>query len=125
MSIETKWLVENQVFMVVLPAELDEALLEDYDELIVQILDKTAADKVHLVVDMRGLTKSPSLMKSRALKHPKHLKLGWGLLVGMSSNPVIRFTAATIAQLMHLRFKSFERMEDALAHLTKNEGIRF
>lgn len=79
---------------------------------------------IHIINDMRFLRKYPLNLRliRQALRGPASSKLGW-LVVIHNDNPLIKFTVATIAQLMitNLRMCSVKTPEEALRFLLSRD----
>jgi len=122
MDIETNWIVEGQLLRVVFPAHLESAVLREYDDLMVQKLE-VATCKVHFIADLSDVKTLPGLSVMVGLRHPYHHRLGYGLTVGLTRNPVGRFLIAMGAQVMGVHQRDFDTFNEARSYLRQMEGI--
>lgn len=122
MDFEFEWLIENQVCKVVLPQEVTQDILEAYDQLLINVLDQ-AANKIHMVADLRIIKTMPNLNQARKMRHPRHPHMGRVLMVGLNLNPIARFMASLVAQAAGVAYKAFDTYEEVFAYLEKMEGI--
>jgi hypothetical protein len=60
-----EWLVEDMVCKVVLPEDFNDAALKEYDDMLVEVLDRMP-HKIHLVADLRGVKNTASLNQAEA-----------------------------------------------------------
>jgi hypothetical protein len=118
-----EWLVEDMVCKVVLPEDFNDAALKEYDDMLVEVLDRMP-HKIHLVADLRGVKNTASLNQARKLKHPRHPNMGRVLMIGLQANPIARFLASLVAQAAGVLYKSFTTYEEVVEYLEKMEGIK-
>ena len=123
MKFEFEWLVPDLVCKVVLPADFKDAVLEEYDQMLVEILDKMT-HKIHLIADLSAVKNSASMNQARKLKHPRHPNMGRVLMIGMQANTIVRFIASLVAQAAGVSYKSFGTYQEVLAYLEQMEGIQ-
>jgi hypothetical protein len=122
MGIEMNWVVEGQLLHVVFPAHLESAVLREYDDLMVQKLE-AATCKVHFIADLNVIRTLPGLSVMVGLRHPYHHRLGYGLTVGLTRNPVGRFLISMGAQVMGVHQRDFDTFNEARSYLRQMEGI--
>ena len=122
MSIDTKWLVEGQLLHVVFPATLESAIMREYDVQMVERLD-AASNKIHFIADLSGVRSLPGLNVLVGLRHPYHPRLGHGLTVGLTRNPVGRFLISMGTQLAGVHHRDFDTFNEARAYLVQMENI--
>lgn len=122
MSYEVRCLVENHVYMLVLPEKLEGSALQECDAALIRILDQMP-HKIHIIVDMRAHKVTAHLNEARNLKHTRHPNLGRMLVVGLRINPTARFIVSLVAQIAGMPYKDFETEEDAFTFLRETEGL--
>jgi hypothetical protein len=122
MGIEINWITEGQLLHVVFPTHLESSTLREYDLLMVQKLE-AASCKVHFIADLSVIKTMPGLSVMVGLRHPYHHRLGYGLTVGLTRNPVGRFLISMGAQVMGVHQRDFNTFNEARAYLRQMEGI--
>jgi len=118
-----EWLVPELVCKVVLPEEMIGEGLEEYDQLLTEVLNQMH-DKIHLIVDVTKLKNMASLTEAHKLKHPRHRNMGRLLLLGLHTNVIARFMTSLIAQAAGISYKAFDTQEEVFAYLHQMEGIK-
>jgi hypothetical protein len=118
-----EWLVEDQVCKVVMPEDFKDEIFEEYDRMLVDVLDRMT-HKIHLVADLRAVKTTANMTQARKLKHPFHPNMGRVLMIGLQTNPIVRFLASFVAQVAGVSYKSFSTYEEAVAYLERMEGIQ-
>lgn len=121
-SIEREWLIEGQLLHVIFPAVLDAAIMRDYDAQLMQQLD-AITNKLHFIADLSSVKTLPPLNILTSLKHPYHGRLGQGLTVGLTRNPVGRFLISMGSQLAGVHHRDFNTFNEARSYLQEMEGI--
>lgn len=121
-GIDINWVIEGQLLHVVFPAHLEASVLRDYDEIMVQKLH-AASKKVHFIADLSTIKTLPHLSVMVGLRHPYHPRLGYGLTVGLTRNPVGRFLISMGAQVMGVHQRDFNTFDEARAYLYHMEGV--
>jgi len=122
MAYEVRCLVENRVYMLILPEELTSSALQECDSMLIGILDQMP-NKIHLIVDMRAHKITSHINDARNLKHTRHANLGRMLLVGLRINPTARFIVSLVAQIAGMPYKDFATEQEAFDYLHDVEGI--
>jgi hypothetical protein len=122
MPFSSEWLVEGSLCYVTLSGQLTAEDMRQYDDQVCRYLE-TAPEKMHFIADLRHLTSLPPLGSMVGLKHLSHPRLGRGLTVGLTSNPVGRFLVSMGAQIVGVKQKDFNTLEEARSYLHQMEGI--
>jgi hypothetical protein len=122
MSIDVDWVIEGRLLHVVFPVVLESSLLREYDEQMVARLEN-APGKVHFIADLSVIKTMPNLSVMVGLRHPYHHRLGYGLTVGLTRNPVGRFLISMGAQVMGVHQRDFNTFNEARSYLHEMEGI--
>jgi hypothetical protein len=122
MGYKVQCLVENRVYMLVLPEELAGSALQECDSALIGILDQMPR-KVHLIVDMRAHKITAHINDARNLKHTRHPNLGRMLVVGLRINPAARVIVSLVAQVAGMPYKDFNTEQEAFSYLYQTEGI--
>ena len=121
MSYKLSWLVPGRVIELTLPVlSNDDALMQSLDTEMKVMLD-TASQPVSILVDLRSMKEYPSAsaaMKMTYYKHPNTERL---IVVGMGSNPILRFLGGLVGRGIGIQIKDFTTREEAQAYLTSVE----
>jgi hypothetical protein len=111
-----EWLVQDRVLKVLLPFAFDDGEAQKFDTDVLVYLDQ-ASQPIHLVLDVRQVKTHPSMKTFFGWKHLKHPNLGYTMMIGMASNPVVRFMAGIVVKAVGVHLKDVESDDEALAHL--------
>src|ERR1051326_3493267 len=93
MPTQLSWFLENRVMLLTSHGAVSDQDLFDIDQPVIDYLNQSNAPLVHLIIDHRDATTTPSVKASTQLKWPKHPRNGWGIMVGLT-NPIQRFMVA-------------------------------
>ena len=76
---------------------------------------------VHLFIDVGSVGKVPTNLNQmkKSMEILNNPKMGWAILIG--ANPVARFLASVISQVMKIRFSIVSTMEEALTFLARQD----
>ncbi|MGQ9909474.1 MAG: hypothetical protein ACUVS2_11630 [Candidatus Flexifilum sp.] len=123
MGFRVEWLYRDRVIFEQLYGDVTVGEIEAVAEAL-QTLAEAGQAPVHIINDVRSLRKYPINLKSirQAVQVPASSNLGW-LVVIQNDNPLVRFIAATIAQLVitDLRMSSVKTPEEALRFLLSRD----
>lgn len=113
------WLVDKRVCLIEISGELDDQRVIEFNTHIRdEYLEKGEAP-VHIIMDAQNLVNYPrnvtTLRKASAIS-TQHPNTGWVCLVGFD-NSMLRFLGSAIAQLLGLKFKQMNTLEEAVAVL--------
>ena len=121
MSYKLSWLVPGRVIELTLPVlSNDDALMQAVDVEMKVMLD-SASQPVSILIDLRSMKEYPSAsaaMKMTYYKHPNTERL---IVVGMASNPILRFLGGLVGRGVGIQIKDFTTREEAQAYLTSLE----
>jgi hypothetical protein len=123
MPFEVTWLVEDRIILSRVwgtdASTADE--LKPYDAAIVNLLDASKAEQVHMVFDARKAESMPSIGAFRAFTFPKHPKFMWTVSL-RTSNRLITILIAATTQLFRTRIRYVDTPQDAIAFLRNLEA---
>jgi hypothetical protein len=97
--------------------------LEEIDGANRQIIEHVnqGQSPVHLFIDVTAVGKVPTNLNQmkKSMDVLNNPNLGWAVLVG--ANPVARFLASVISQVMKIRFTIVSTMDEALSFLARQD----
>ena len=116
MPTQSSWYLQDRIVLVRSIGNMttDEMLADDRT-LVNNFLNKTSAEKVHIIFDNTKTTGSPPIWAFRKLKFHKHPKAGWTVAFG--GNKFINFMATIAAQLSNRHLRLFSTLNECLAYL--------
>lgn len=124
MAYKAFWYKENRVVYAELIGDFDaQEMIALNQHIRDEYLEKGEAP-VHFICDATSLTGYPRNIKviqeatQISMKHPA---MGWAILVGVD-NPLVRYLASIIAQVIGLRFKVAGSLQEAESILEKLEA---
>ena len=120
MTYKIDWFTPNHVIEAVLPENADDAFILKLDNDLNTMLD-TASQPVHIIMDTRGVKSYPSAPMAMKVKYYKHARLGRLVLLGLPSNPVVRFLSTLVGKTVGIQIKGFATREEAHAYLASVE----
>lgn len=113
-----RWYIQDEIIYsrysgAMTPEELRECMLK-----VKELIDISPRSVVHTINDIGNVTESVPLAKAMPIIREvgPHPRAGWGITVGEKS-PLVKMAAAMGASLFKMRYKTFDTMEQALAHL--------
>ncbi len=118
MAYKTGWYIEGQVSYAqcISPCDAEEfrAGLEEIDVL----LGQGQRPLIHTIVDLTRLEESIGLVQmAKAIRGRKpDPRVGWVIMVG-EQNKVVRFSASVVRQILQMRQRSFDTLDEALDFL--------
>lgn len=124
MSYEGSWYADKRVVLQRLwgTVTLEEAAQAHHT--MVQFLDE-GTPLVHVLVDLSQVEQFPTnlIALKRAMPPIEHSGMGWMLVCG-AGNPMLRFVASTIIQIMMpgLRLRMFDTLDQSLTFLQDQDS---
>src|SRR5689334_10087471 len=118
MPIQLSWYLENHVILHVNQGDISDQEILDVDQPISGFLERSHAPLVHLILDNRSATTTPSIKAISQLKYPKHPRFCWLIVVG-PTNTFVRFVNAVTTNLFKSRNRMFDTMDEALDFLNE------
>jgi hypothetical protein len=119
--IKSHWLEENRIAYIEIIGDMDEDGMEQFNShFVTEYLDHGIAP-VHCIIDAKALTGYPQslrVLRDGTAKSVKHPSTGWIVLIGFDS-PVFRFLVTAVTQVLGVRFKQVESLEEAKNVLRK------
>ena len=118
MALKTRWYVQDAVIYVQFWGETSIDDMRQYIEDAYELSDQSERSLVHVIADSSNVTKGVNIkdvMKTLANVKP-HPKAGWNITIG-EKDKLIRFTTDVARQLLRLRTRSFDTMDQAIAFL--------
>ena len=114
--VKSYWLQEKKLAYIELIGDFDEDGVMRFNKFWAEnYLDKGNAP-VHTIIDAAGLINYPKnlgMLREGTSLSVKHPNTGWVLLVGFTGNPVLKFLSSAVSQVLGVRFKQVESLEDA------------
>jgi hypothetical protein len=117
-----EWLIKGHVCKVVVPTQVTDEMLYQYDEQLIALMDE-APGKVNVLVDVGSMKEMPGVRTWLSLRNKHHRNFGMTLIVGLEHKPIIRFFASLVSQTMKLPFKGFPTEQSALDYLREIDLI--
>ncbi len=113
--VKSHWLHEDRIAYLEIIGDFDEeGMIEFNTHMRDKYLEQGDAP-VHCIIDAKGLTGHPTNIKTlkegtqASVKHPN---IGWVVLVGFD-NRIVRFFSSTVSQLLGVKFKLVDNLDDA------------
>lgn len=127
---KSHWLDDQKVVFLEIVGDFDEAgMIEFNTHLRDEYLEK-GDSPVHVIIDATALTSYPrslSTLRTGTALSIGHPNIGWVILVGFD-NPLVKFLASTVVQILGVKFKQvnslelakdvLSRVDSRLSHLT-------
>lgn len=118
MGSSTEWLVPGYVVLTKLEGIISETDIMDMSQSTVEHFLATVIDRqVHIVADLRMMKEFPQNIVDFFPRIPGDTENRVGMVVIVSSQPIVRFLAAVYVKLSRRRFKAVETVSDALAYI--------
>ena len=118
---EISWMLQGRVIFVRLEGDLESAgipFIQTYDAEINRYLNDGTAPLIHIIVDMTAVAALPSFREmAHTFTFPGHPRTGWAITVGARVNPVFRMVTHLTTQIVRMRFRQVDTMEDAFQFL--------
>jgi hypothetical protein len=118
MTVKTQWYVPDAVILVQFSGETTVDDMRQYIQDAYTLSDQSSRSLVHVIADSSNVTKGVNIkdvMKTLANVKP-HPKAGWNITIG-EKDKLIKFTTDVARQILRLRTRSFDTIEEALAFL--------
>lgn len=117
MAVEVKWLVPDHVMLTHVYGTLIEADINTIFEDGFKLIESSTHQPIHAIIKA-DLDTAPSLstLSKMGRQRSTHPRSGWSVIV-MPTNPVVRFGADLMSQLIKVRYRRVDTMEDALKFL--------
>ena len=116
------WLIPDRVIEVVLPETCDHPAMMALDSEVISMLS-TASHSIHVVVDLRPMRYYPTFDTSRKMRYFKHARMGQLIVIGMTSNPALRFMGRMFGKTVGIDVHDFPSAEEAHAYVHAMEKI--
>ena len=123
MPVSVDWLLEAHIVDYKMIAVVNSADMLAVTEDVMGMLSGYRQHTVHVLYDVSQCARIPYDIPNiiKALKPFLMLpNMGWGIAYG-SKDPVTKFTAELIVQLIKVRYRDFKNREEALAYLAQIE----
>jgi len=117
MGITGYWLVEDRVLCLQCTGALTEADKPLLDQIVIGFLNKSKAATVHILNDVRSLTKPMPLASVLALEYLRHPKLGIRVAFGKEPGHEIFTVTNAVDQAFQRHSRNFISLDAALAFL--------
>jgi hypothetical protein len=115
-----EWVIPHRVLKVSLPFKFEDSVSVLIDNAILEYLDAASAP-LYLIVDLREVKVHPSISTIMGWKHLRHRNLKHVILIGITTNPIIRFISNMMTRITGLRITNASTFEDALALIAHME----
>jgi hypothetical protein len=114
MPITAQWAIEERLIEVKSVGEVETADALQVGREIVQLLDASTSDKVHLIIDESQLKNMniqlSGLSELTMIKHPR---VGWIVTWGSQQNAFFSFLQTMVAQMAGLNWRKFNTEAEA------------
>lgn len=122
MSSTMNWLIPDQVLEVTMPQNTTDEFILGFDAEMIALLD-SASHPIHLIVDLHSMKVYPTISIIMNLKYYNHPKLGRLIMLGLTTNPIVRFITNLVNHGNDANLKAFATLEEAMAYLMAVEHI--
>lgn len=114
MPYQLDWLVPKRIVLLTYQGTITETELHESDAALCRFYDEGDANAAHIhqICILDGSSKT-SLAQLTALKWPKHPRNGWMIGIG-KTNSIERIIGGFAAQLLKMRFRSADTVEEAV-----------
>jgi hypothetical protein len=121
MPYKLSWFIPGRVIDMTLPEiATDGSVFEALDTEINAMLDSGTAP-VHVMIDVRTMKEFPSATIAMKMKYYKHPKVGRLVIIGLSTNPMLRFLAGLVGRGVGVQIKDMSTREEAEAYIATLE----
>ncbi len=111
-----KWLVPQQIIVVIFDKMMTIAETQEYDTRVVEMLEASQFEQVHIIADVTQVEQFPNLAQANQLKMMQHKNLGWVVGLGVK-NPLVKVVGLLLSKLFGNRLQWCSTREEALAFL--------
>jgi hypothetical protein len=119
MPYHVSWLYATKVVLISFSGVLTANGISDESSITLQMIAEGTAP-VHVVVDFLAVDKvALSLLDLKRISAPSETNVGWTIFVG--TNPVVKFFASVIIQILHTRYAFLNTLEDAVSFLQSRD----
>ncbi len=114
MPYQLDWLVPKRIVLLKYQGAVTETELHESDAELCRFYDEGDANAafIHQICILEGSAKT-SLVQLTSLKWPKHPRNGWMIGIG-KANSIERIIGGFAAQLLKMRFRSADSLEEAV-----------
>lgn len=118
MDYHYQWLIEGELIYVAVYREPDEATLQQMFAVGKQYIEQSERPLVHFVLDLAHIQQAATLgmVIQTARSQQPHPRTGWVITVGERTRQ-IRLVSSIARQLLNLRMRSYDALEEALDFL--------
>ncbi len=118
MPMYTSWFIPNEVILSIVQGEGRYEEVKSGQFLIKEMLEGSPREVVHIIVDVKGLTKPISLIDSVRVSREVGVtaNLGWIIIVG-TRNKAMKFVINTATSMFQRRLYNVNTMEEAIDYL--------
>lgn len=110
------WLVEDKLLLLQAWGLFGLNEMNQMDAKIGAMLDRSSSPLVHGIHDHRQTSQIPSAKDLMKIKSGSHPRVGWLVFVGLD-NKLLKFFVSTTGQVLKLRVRFMDTIEEALAFL--------
>jgi len=119
MAYEITWTQQGRIAQAKIVDSISIEELEAYGQTLIDDYLEAGQAPVHIISDARQMTHFPTnMLKIKQLTQTwlKHPNMGWAIVIG-KTNPMLNFLAATITQVIGVKYRMVATPEEALAIL--------
>jgi hypothetical protein len=109
---EESWWVEDRVRYNRFISSTTEEEIQEIDQRMMIVLD-AAQQPIHFVIDLRDLLQGLSLDQGLKVRHLRHAKVGWIVLMGSNQNAMLRFLTSVTFKIFGAKYKECMSLEEA------------
>ena len=113
---EESWWVEGHVRYTRFIGTTTAQEIQTIDEPMVAYLDDSDRD-IHFVIDLRDLKEGLSLDQGLKVRHLRHKKVGWIILMGSNNNAMLRFLTSVTFKIFGAKYKECVSPEEVIEFL--------
>lgn len=114
--VKSNWIEDGKIAYIELIGDFDEEGVTKFNTFWAENYLSKGNPPVHTIIDASGLTNYPKnlgMLREGSSISVKHPHAGWVLMVGFSSNPVLKFLSSAVSQVLGVKFKQVESLDDA------------
>jgi len=118
MAVKTRWYIQDAVIYVKFWGETTVDDMRQFIQDAYELSDQSDRSLVHVIADSSRVTKGVNIkdvMKTLSNVKP-HPKAGWNITIG-EKDKLIRFTTDVARQLLRVRTRSFNTIDEAVTFL--------
>lgn len=121
-SAKSYWLEENKIAFIEYIGDFDDRAVIELNQFVAENYLEKGNPPVHNIIDATQLGSFPknlSALREGSSYSVHHPNTGWILLVGFGSNPILKFLSSAVGQVLGIKFKQVETLEDAKSILRR------